>query len=289
VQLVTRWWKLGIMIGPAGVFYVGYLVVPVVLSFYYSFTNYSGLGAATNVGFSNYRSLGRDPLFWSSFRNTGVILAIALLLVIPGAFLLARVISRGLRGGTLCRAALFAPAIVAPILVGLIWVFILDPKIGFINAVLSSTIGVRPQWIGGTTLTPYSVGVVFVWEQMGFILTIFYAGIKMLPQDVFEASALDGVTRWQEIRYVTVPMLQETFGICTILVVTGVFRIFELVYELTGGGPVHMSDVLVTYMYYLTFTNLQYGYGMALAVVIALLGVGTTLVYLLWRRRVAAR
>lgn len=285
MRSLSRWWKLAIMIGPAAVFYVVYLVLPVFLSFYYSFTNYSGLGSATNAGFSNYYTLAHDPLFWSSFRNTGIILGVALLLMLPGAFMLALVLNRGLRGGALIRALLFAPVIVAPILVGLIWVFILDPKIGFVNAVLGSTLGVRPEWIGGQTLTPYSVGVVFVWEQIGFILTIFYAGMKMLPRDVFEASALDGAGRWQEIRFVTVPMLQETFGICSVLIVTGVFRIFELVYELTGGGPVHLSDVLVTYMYYLTFTNLQYGYGMALAVIICILGVGTALTYLAFLRR----
>jgi raffinose/stachyose/melibiose transport system permease protein len=121
--------------------------------------------------------------------------------------------------------------------------------------------------------------------MVGFILTIFYAGLRMLPRDVMEASELDGASKWQQLRYVTVPMLQETFGICTVLVITGVFKIFELVYVLTGGGPVHLSDVLVSYMYYVTFQLQSYGYGMSLAVIVCVLGVIVSLGYVVFRRR----
>jgi raffinose/stachyose/melibiose transport system permease protein len=286
MQALSRNWQKAVMIGPAAIFYIAYLVLPVALSVYYSFTNYSGLGSPASAGVSNYTALAHDPIFWSSLRNTGIILGIALLVLLPCSFLLAVLLSQRIPGAGGLRALLFAPAIVAPILVGLIWVFILDPKIGLINAVLAAVgIPARPEWIGGTTLTPYSVGFVFVWEQIGFVLTIFYAGIRMLDQQVLEASALDCRNRWQELRHVIIPMLQESFGIVTLLIITGVLRIFELVYELTGGGPVHLSDVLVTYMYYLTFSQQQYGYGMALAVVICVLGVGGSVLYLQFARR----
>jgi raffinose/stachyose/melibiose transport system permease protein len=287
MRALGKKWQIVIMIGPAAIFYLTYLMLPVALSVYYSFTNYSGLGSPASAGVSNYKELAHDSIFWSSLRNTSIILGIALLVLLPSAFLLAVLLSQRLPGAGAMRALLFAPAIVAPILVGLIWVFILDPKIGLINAVLAAVGSpVRPEWIGGTTLTPYAVGFVFVWEQIGFILTIFYAGIRLLDREVLEASALDCRNRWQELRHVVIPMLQETFSITTLLIITGVLRIFELVYELTGGGPVHLSDVLVTYMYYLTFTQQQYGYGMALAVVICVLGVGGSILYLqLGRRR----
>jgi len=286
MRALSKKWQLVIMIGPAAIFYLSYLMLPVALSVYYSFTNYSGLGSPGSAGVSNYRQLAHDPLFWSSLRNTGIILGIALVVLLPCAFLLAVLLSQQIRGAGAMRALIFAPAIVAPILVGLIWVFILDPKIGLINAVLGAVGLPQPEWIGGTTLTPYAVGFVFVWEQIGFMLTIFYAGLRLLDREVLEASALDSRNRWQELRHVVIPMLQESFGIVTLLIITGVLRIFELVYELTGGGPVHLSDVLVTYMYYLTFTLQQYGYGMALAVVICVLGVGGSILYLqLGRRR----
>jgi len=108
---------------------------------------------------------------------------------------------------------------------------------------------------------------VYIWENAGFIMTIMYAGLQMIPRDILEAASVDGATPSQRVRYITIPMLRDTLGICTVLVITGAFRIFELVFMLTGGGPVHTSDVLVTYMYYLTFTSFEYGPGMAIAVV----------------------
>jgi raffinose/stachyose/melibiose transport system permease protein len=283
---LSKRWQIGLMMGPALVLYGVYLVYPVVYSFFYSFTDYNGVGGAHIVGKANYVAMAHDTLFRSSLENTAIVLGVALAALVPLGFLLAVLMSGDIRGSGAMRAIIFAPAIVAPILVGLIWVFILDPQIGLINAGLAAVkIAARPMWIGGTTLSPVSVAIVYVWETLGFILTIFYAGLRMLPSDVFEASALDGASRIQQLRYITVPMMQETFGICTVLVITGVFRIFELVYELTGGGPVHLSEVLVTYMYYVTFTLQQYGYGMALAVVVCALGGLTSLSYLWLARR----
>lgn len=286
MKWISRRWQLSIMIFPAMAFYVVYLVLPVGLSVYYSLTSYTGLGAAHFIGVSNYSQLVHDPVFHTALRNTFIILGFGILVLLPLGFLMAVLLSGPVRWANFLRALLFAPAVVAPILIGLIWVFILDPKIGLINATFSA-LGLpwRPQWIGGTTLTPYSVGMLYVWEQVGFILMIFYAGLRMLPREVIEASFIDGATRRQQLRFVTIPMLNETFRINVVLIVTGVFRVFELVYELTGGGPVHTSEVMVTYMYFTTFTNQEYGYGMSIAVAAALLAIGTSLVFLAASRR----
>jgi raffinose/stachyose/melibiose transport system permease protein len=284
---LSRRWQLVLMLAPALLVYSVYLVYPVVYSLFDSTTDDNGVSAKHFVGAANYRQAYHDMLFWTSLRNTAVVLGIALVVLVPLAFLLAVLLSGPIKGAGAMRAMIFAPAIVAPILVGLIWVFILDPHVGLINGFLVSLGFTGPQWIGGTTLTPVSVAMVYIWQTIGFIVTIFYAGLKMLPREVLEASEIDGANRWQQLRYVTVPMLQETFGICTVLVITGTFKIFELVYVLTGGGPVHLSEVLVSYMYYVTFTLQNYGYGMALAVVICALGALVSVTYFTWRRRMA--
>ncbi|ATW47119.1 carbohydrate ABC transporter permease [Streptomyces peucetius] len=278
-----------LMIAPALLLYTVYMVYPILYSIYYSFTSYDGVSPATFTGLDNYRQMAQDTVFRTSVQNTGIILGIAVTLLVPLAFLLAVLLSGNVKGSAILRPLVFAPAIVAPILVGLIWIFILDPKIGLLNAVLQAIgIAVQPQWIGGSTLSPYSVAFVYLWQQIGFIVTILYAAIRMLPRDVMEASTLDGATRFQQLRYITVPMLRESFGICTALVVTGVFKIFELVYALTGGGPVHLSEVMVSYMYYVTFTTLQYSYGMALAVVVFVIGVVAAVATLFGLKRRAA-
>ena len=224
------------------------------------------------------------PLEVTAFPRPQVILVIGVVILVPASFGLALLLRVKVRGAGLLRSLVFAPAIIAPILVGLIWVFILDPKLGLINRSLEELGLPGYQWIGGNHLTPYAVAVVFIWMSIGFAMTIFYAGLQQVPSDVLEASQLDGASMTQQLRYVTVPMMRETFAIVTVLMITNVFKIFELVYMLTSGGPVHRSEVLVSYMYFVTFTNLQYGPGMAIAVIITVLGAVFSVGYLLLSR-----
>jgi len=268
------------MIAPALVLFTLFVVYPVIYSMGFSFTRFRGFGAPDFIGLENYISLGQDPFFWRALQNTVIILVISIAVLVPASFGLALLLRRKIPGTGALRALVFGPAIIAPILIGLIWVFILDPKIGLLNRVLG-LLGAAPiQWIGGDTLTPYAVSLVFIWSSIGFAMTIFYAGRQVLPEDVMEASALDGATGFQQLRFVTIPMMRETFAIVTILMITNVFKIFELVYMLTGGGPVHRSETLVSYMYFTTFTNQKYGLGMALAVIITVLGAIVSIAYL---------
>ncbi|MEV6104253.1 sugar ABC transporter permease [Streptomyces sp. NPDC051940] len=278
-----------LMVTPALLIYTVFLVFPIFYSLYYSFTDFDGVSTPRFTGTENYRAMADDGFFWTSMGNTGIILGIALVLLIPLAFLLAVLLSGDVKGSAVLRPLVFAPAIVAPILVGLVWIFILDPDIGLLNGFLLAVgVPAQPKWIGGTDLSPYSIAFVHLWQQIGFIVTIFYAGIRMLPREVLEASRLDGAGRVQQLRYIVVPMLRETFGIVTALVVTGVFKVFELVYALTGGGPAHLSEVLVSYMYHVTFTTQQYSYGMALGVVVFAVGAVASGLALAANRRKAA-
>lgn len=268
------------MIAPALVLFTLFVVYPVIYSMGFSFTRFRGFGSPDFIGLENYIALGQDPFFWRALQNTVIILVISIAVLVPASFGLALLLRRKIPGTGALRALVFGPAIIAPILIGLIWVFILDPKIGLLNRVLG-LLGAAPiQWIGGDTLTPYAVSLVFIWSSIGFAMTIFYAGRQVLPEDVMEASALDGATGLQQLRFVTIPMMRETFAIVTILMITNVFKIFELVYMLTGGGPVHRSETLVSYMYFTTFTNQKYGLGMALAVIITVLGAIVSIAYL---------
>ncbi|HTG71077.1 MAG TPA: sugar ABC transporter permease [Candidatus Udaeobacter sp.] len=270
------------MLLPTLLVYLAYIILPVIVSFCYSLTEYSGIGAAKFVGLHNYASLLGDSLFWKSLKNTLIVLLVAFVLLLPGAFLLALLLNLKIKGGNAVKAMNFAPSIVAPILVGLIWVFILDPQMGLINVMLkkSGLEQIALQWIGGTKLTPYSVGVVFSWQMIGFLATIFLAGLKMIPQDVYESSSIDGASKLQQLFRITVPMLDETIKINVVLIITGVFKIFETVLLLTNGGPNHLSEVMVTYMYNVTFTSGEYGYGMAIATVTFLLTMVFSLVYM---------
>jgi raffinose/stachyose/melibiose transport system permease protein len=281
---ISSRWRIALMLAPALLVFSVFVVYPVLYSLGFSLTKFQGFGQPEFIGLENYRTLASDAFFWQSLQNTVVILIVSVSLLVPASFGLALLLRRRIPGGGALRALVFGPAIIAPILVGLIWIFILDPKIGLLNRTLEQA-GIPPiAWIGGDVLTPFAVSLVFVWSSIGFAMTIFYAGLQSLPHDVMEASEIDGATGWQQVRFVTIPMLRQTFAIVTILLITNVFKIFELVYMLTGGGPVHRSETLVSYMYFVTFTNQQYGLGMAIAVIVTLLGGIVSVAYLVVSR-----
>lgn len=257
-----------ILILPTLLLYLVYIIAPIFIAAYYSFTKFSGIGQPQFVGISNYLRLFKDPIFIIALKNTIIVLLVTILILVPGAFLLSLLMNRNMKGLTLVRAINYAPSIVAPIMVGLIWVFILDPKIGLIN-VLSDKAGLSSlalEWIGGDKLTPFSVAIVQSWQSLGYIATIFLAGLTLIPEELYEAADIDGATGFQKVVNITIPMLNETFKMNLILVITLVFKIFETVLQLTNGGPNHLSEVLVTYMYGMTFTSGEYGYGMSIAV-----------------------
>ena len=271
-----------IMIMPAVILFTVFFLAPIFISVYYSFTDFSGIGAAKFIGFKNYQVLLNDKFFFIALKNTFIILIGITITILPLSFIVALLLEKPFRGSGVVQSMIFAPNVIAPILVGLIWLFILDPKIGMINAILRS-IGLsdyQQQWIGGKTLTPYSVAFVYLWQVLGFYTTINMAGLRSIPADIYEAAEIDGANYFQRIRKITIPMMKNTIVINTILIITGGFKIFETVKQLTNGGPNHMSDVLVTYMYDTTFTSSRYGYGMAVATVSFVLCLIFSIIYL---------
>jgi len=275
------------MLLPTVVLYACYVLLPIAISFYYSLTKFSGIGKPKFIGFGNFARLLGDDYFWISLKNTLIVLGVEFVFLLPAAFAVALLLNKSIKGVTALKAINFSPMVIAPILVGLVFVFILDPHMGFLNMLMKKA-GLDAfalPWIGGKALSPYSIGFVHSWQTLGLLMTIFLAGLKMIPKDVYESSSIDGATAWQQLRYITVPMMNESFKIGAVLIITGVFKIFEIVIQLTGGGPNHLSETLVTYMYSMTFANGQYGYGMALAVVTFLLAVAFSAAYLLMSRK----
>ena len=130
------------------------------------------------------------------------------------------------------------------------------------------------------TLTPYCVALVYIWQVLGFYATIFLAGLKQSLRIFMKPARLTGLTAGSRCFFISLPMLKETITIICVLVITGGFKIFETVQQLTNGGPNHFSEVLVTYMYYTTFTSNRYGYGMSIATVTFLFSMICSVVYL---------
>ena len=272
-----------IMLLPTLIIYIVYIIAPIFVAIYYSLTKYSGIGKPKFVGFRNYDRLFNDPNFTIALKNTLILFIVAFTLLLICSFLLALLLDSKLKGSTVAKSMIFSPAIIAPIIVGIIWWFIFDPQIGFLNSFLTQVGNEdwRVMWIGDGTVAPFSIAFIYFWQQLGFITTIFFAGLRMIPSELYEAAAIDGASRFKKVIHITIPMLKETIQIVVILIITGCFKVFEIVLQLTNGGPNHLSEVLVTYTYLTTFKAGQYGYGMSMAVVTFLIAILLSISYVL--------
>lgn len=276
-----------IMLGPTLLIYMMYIIMPLFIAVYYSLTNFRGVTKPDFIGLRNYITLFHDKLFLISIKNTVVVLGISICVLLPASLALGLTLNKDLRGVNVFKALAFLPNIIAALIVGLIWGFIFDPEVGLINGMLAK-IGLgnlQQQWIGGLTLTPWCVGVIYLWQNIGYYATLFVAGLKTIPSDIYESCSIDGANKWQTLWYITIPMLKETIAINIVLIITGCFKVFELVYQLTNGSPNHMSEVLTTYMYNTTFISSKYGYGMSIAVFTCIVTMSITLIYLRILRR----
>lgn len=271
-----------IFLVPTLMIYIIFMIVPIFIAIYYSFTDYTGLGKAAFVGLDNYIAMFHNKLFLIALKNTMIVLGCSFFILLAGSFLIALLLDKSFNGNAFVKSVVFSPYVIAPIIIGVIWGYILNPKFGLLNSFLRSVglDGLAIEWIGGKVWSPVAIAIVFGWQVLGFHATIFLAGIKTIPTDVYEASAIDGVNGLQKIFLITIPMLKETIIINVVLIITGVFKIYELVYQLTGGGPSHLSEVLVSYMYFTVFTSRRYGYGMAIAVIVLILSVAASFSYI---------
>ena len=278
-----------ILVAPITIFYLTFIFVPLLVSFSYSLTNYRGIGTPGFIGLRNYSALFIDRNFYISLRNTLIVTAVSTLIAIPLSFLCANFIHRG-RGsvkGEVYKVILFAPNTIGGIIVGLMWIFVLDPSTGLINLVLrkAGLDFLALEWIGGMVLTPYSAGVISSWSVVGFFVVIWMAGLKAIPYEIYESSYIDGATSVQQMFYLTIPLVKESFITLFILGVTGGLKVFETVYMLTGGGPVHYSETMVSYMYTTSFQSFRQGYASAMGVIEFLVAILITGVFLFMTRK----
>lgn len=275
-----------ILLAPTLIFYLIYMIVPVLLAIGYSSTSYAGVGKPVLNDFKNYTRAFSDPYFALAIKNTGILLLVSFVMLVCGSFFVAILLNQKLRLATASKALVFSPAIIASIIVGILWGYILDPSTGLINNLLHAmNLDMLCQnWIGDKHWGIYSISMVYVWQQCGFIATIYLAGLGTIPNDVLEAAEIDGAGFWRKLVCITVPMLEKTVISVGVLVITGSLKVFEIVQQLTNGGPAHSSETLVTYSYSLTFGSREYGYGMTLATLTFLISFVIMMFYLYMTR-----
>lgn len=238
---------------PALIVFVIVVLSPVAMSLILSFYKFTGFDA--NVfknfsGFDNFRILFNDKYFWISFRNNFYFLAANISIQIALALFLAITIFFGkFKNSVLIRTIIFFPAVLAPVSISLAWRRILQQD-GLINKILN----IDFSWLSSIQLAIWIVIFVSIWQWTGYNLVIFYAGLQSVDRNILEAADVDGANWWGKIFRIVIPSIIPTIVLNVILNLIGSFRVFDIVYVLTRGGPVHQSEVLTTLMYYYSFS-----------------------------------
>jgi raffinose/stachyose/melibiose transport system permease protein len=260
-------------LSPALLLYALLALVPIFQGAYYSGFDWNGLEPLDEfVGLQNYRDALADPVFLGSVRHVFVILGLSLALQLPFALGLAILLNQRMRGRALLRLLFFLPFVLSDVITAIVWRLLLQPA-GLVDKTVEAVglVGQVQQWLADPDVVLYTVFVVVSWKYFGFHMILYIAGLQQIPVELEEAAAIDGASRVQMYRYVILPLLGPTIRISVFLSVIGSLQLFDLVWVMTGGGPVGASHTTVTYMLDHGFERSQLGYGSAVAVIAFLL------------------
>jgi len=260
---------------PALIFFLVFLIYPLIFGIIISFFNWDGLNPnifKNFAGISNYIKLFQDKLFWLSLRNTVYFtLGTVILQNFLGFFLAVFIFLSRIKQGSLIRSIIFLPGILSGVLVALIWRQLLMDD-GAINLLLNFLGIPTIQFLANKYLAIWTVTLVNIWQFTGFNLVILYAGLQSINLELLESSSLDGANFWQNIFHIIFPILKPTIWLTVLFNFIGGFRVFDIIWNMTKGGPAHATEVLTTFVYLNSFGGVQstnrMGYASAIATIL---------------------
>jgi raffinose/stachyose/melibiose transport system permease protein len=266
---VPPWW-FGL---PAMLLFAFVVLIPSARGVYYAFTDWDGLDPQFKViGLANFADMFDDPAAIQAIRHT-LVIAVAITIIQNGVgLLLALGVNSLIKSRNVLRVLLFAPAVVTPIVTAYLWRNLLGPD-GAVNSLLGA-LGLDPwrqDWLGDPQLALWSVVGVIVWQFAGYSMVIFLAGLQSVPKEILEAAEMDGTGPIRRFWSVVRPLLAPAFTINLMLSIIGGIKLFDQVYALTNGGPGHATDTISTLIYKDAFTLGEFGYSIALAVVLTII------------------
>jgi len=250
-----------------------FIFYPIVKNFYMSLSDYNIFLDKMNVfvGFSNYIKAFKDKMFWDSFVNTAMYAVVTILPQMAIGLILAIIINTKIKGSFMFRILYYIPVITSWLIVSLIFRYLFESgDAGLINYLLLKS-GLVPKsisWFSNRWTANAVIWILAVWKGIGWNMVVFLAGLQGIDKSYYEAADIDGANIIQKVRFITIPLLKPvTFFIMTNLLV-GSFNVFTQVYVMTNGAPMGRTQVLLSYMYKVAFTDFQIGYSSALSVVV---------------------
>lgn len=284
---LTRRWVPYVFLAPNMLVFALFTILPALNGFNMSLYDSSNGRIFRWVGLSNYARLLSDDAFWATVHRTLVFVVAFVVFTVLICVPLAVLLNGQRRGRGLFRAAYFLPVVISPVVAGLIWYWALDRQVGLVNTVLGQLGLGKPGWLIDPALAMVSAVFVGLWTHLGFYTLILLAGLQGIDPNVFEAARIDGASRWQEFRSITLPLLRPVTLVVVILATIVGFQAFDFIYTLTGGGPIGATTLIVQYIYERAFTTpIRYGLASAAGVILFTIVFSVTaLNYIIGRRR----
>jgi ABC-type sugar transport system permease subunit len=253
-------------------------------TFYLSLTDWDGLTTPTFIGFRNYEKLFNDKVFFISLANNLKWLVSFITIPVVLGLGLAMALNTAVPGEKFFKMSFYMPMVLAMVVSGLIWGWLYHPKGGLINYTLVSTglVEKGPGWLSDRDIVLWSIIIVAIWRQAGYVMVLYLAGLKSINPQLLEASHVDGASGWQTFWRILLPLLTPVTVIVLVISVIDSLRAFDLVSVMTRGGPANASSVLANFMYIESFNNYKMGYGASIAVILFIISLGFIFLYL-WR------
>ncbi|MFI9592958.1 carbohydrate ABC transporter permease [Nonomuraea sp. NPDC052265] len=264
----ARGWHAYLFIGPSLFGVVAFLLLPVVIVLVLSFFNWELLSEPTFAGLDNYRKLAGDGETWHALGVTLLYVVLCIPLQTVLALVLALLLDRKVKGLRLYRSLFVIPWMATPIVLGLVWNWIFDPRDGALNSLLGLAGVTGPDWLSDPAWALPAIALVNVWQHTGYTMLFFLAGLQGIPKELYDAAATDGATPAQRFWRITLPLLNPTMFFVMVTNLIGAFQVFDTVYVMTDGGPSQSTEVLNFRIYETAFKQFDFGYASTLSMLL---------------------
>jgi multiple sugar transport system permease protein len=257
-------------------------IFPLLYCSYFSFFDYRIITqSATFVGAGNYVSAFQDPVFLSSLKVTGTYVLVALPLELTLGFILALILNQKTRGSSIIRVVFMIPLMVAPLVAGYLWRFMYWPDLGLVDTIINR-FGIRtPEWVANPQTALPSLIVVDVWQWTPFVFLILLAGLQALPKEPYEAALIDGASRLQVFRYITLPMMKTIIAVAILFRFTDLIKIFDQPLIITNGGPGFSTYTASLYIYRVGLSEqFRVGYAAALSWILNIITMVAVMIFI---------
>ena len=256
-------------LSPALILLFIFLIIPVGMVIYYAFTDYYMLAPDERkfIGLDNFFRLAKDKAFIKSFWNTVQFVVWIIPVQLGAALGMALIVNKKRKGNIFFKVAFFAPVVMSLVVISILWLYLLNPNNGLLNALLEKVGIAKQPFLTSPKQAMYAIVFVSAWQGAGYQMLLFLGGLQNIPQDVYEAAEIDGVSKWNQFRYITMPLLKPTALFVLLTTLISAFKLLVQPMVMTQGGPANSTITMVYYIYRKGFTDRLVGYSSSIALV----------------------